>query len=525
MALEPNIKTQLQTYLQMLREPIVLAASVDDSAGAKEMLELLEEIVSMSDKITLMQEEDARKPSFAVKRGAAHKDADKAVGIRFAGIPMGHEFTSLVLALLHVGAHPLKLEAEKITQIAALEGEFAFETYISLSCHNCPEVVQALNLMAVINPHITHVMIDGALYQDEVNTRKVMAVPTIFLNGEEFGTGRMGVDEILPKLDKGAEAREAKKLDAKAPYDVLIIGGGPAGASAAIYAARKGIRTGVVADRFGGQVMDTMAIENFISVKETDGPKLVAALEAHVSSYDVDVMRLQKAQSLNAPSAGTNGLIEVKLECGATLKSKSVIVATGASWKELNVPGEKEYRGKGVAYCPHCDGPLFKGKQVAVVGGGNSGVEAAIDLAGLVAHVTLIEYDTKLRADAILQNKLFSMSNVTVIINAQTTEITGADDKVSGLIYRDRDTKMLHTLPLAGVFVQIGLLPNTAWLKTSGLELSQFNEIIVDARGQTSLSGVFAAGDVTTVPFKQIIIAMGDGAKAALGAFDYLIRQ
>lgn len=525
MALDTNIKTQLQTYLQMLREPIVLAASLDDSAGAKEMSALLEEIAAMSDKITLTHEDDARKPSFAVKRAATHKDAAKEVGIRFAGIPMGHEFTSLVLALLHVGAHPLKLEAEKIAQIAALEDKFHFETYISLSCHNCPEVVQSINLMAVINPNITHVMIDGALYQKEVSDRNIMAVPTIYMNGEEFGAGRMGLEEILPKLDKGAEAREAKKLAAKEPYDVLVVGGGPAGASAAIYAARKGIKTGVVADRFGGQVMDTMAIENFISIKETEGPKLVAAFEEHVTSYGVDVMRLQRAQSLNAPVAGSGQLIEVKLEGGATLRSKAVIVATGARWKELNIPGEKEYRGKGVAYCPHCDGPLFKGKHVAVIGGGNSGVEAAIDLAGFVSHVTLIQHGKKLTADAILQNKLFTLKNVTVILNAETTEITGVDQKVNGLIYRDRETKVLHTVELAGVFVQIGLLPNTDWLRTSGVELSKFNEIVVNAHGQTSLPGVFAAGDVTTVPYKQIIIAMGEGSKASLGAFDYLIRQ
>ncbi len=525
MALDTTIKTQLQTYLQMLREPIVLVASLDESAGSKEMLALLEEISAMSDKITLTREDDARKPSFAVKRAAAHKDAAQEVGIRFAGIPMGHEFTSLVLALLQVGGHPLKLDVEKIAQISAIDEKFHFETYISLSCHNCPDVVQALNLLAVINPNITHVMIDGALYQDEVKAREIMSVPTIYLNGEIFGAGRMELDEILPKLDKGAEAREAKKLDAKDAFDVLVIGGGPAGASAAIYAARKGINTGVVADRFGGQVMDTMAIENFISVKETEGPKLVAAFEEHVVSYGVDVMRLQRAQSLDAPAAGSGQPIEIKLENGATLRSKAVIIATGARWKELNIPGEKEYRGKGVAYCPHCDGPLFKGKHVAVIGGGNSGVEAAIDLAGFVSHVTLIQHSNKLTADAILQNKLFSLSNVTVILNAETTEITGADHKVNGLIYRDRESKALHTVELAGVFVQIGLLPNTDWLKTSGIELSKFNEIVVDAHGQTSLPGVFAAGDVTTVPYKQIIIAMGEGAKASLGAFDYLIRQ
>lgn len=521
MALDSNIKTQLVTYLAMLREPIEIAASIDDSDKSREMLDLLHELASISDKITLTETRngDARTPSFSIAK------IGQSAGIRFAGIPMGHEFTSLVLALLQTGGHPLKLEAEKIAQIAALEGKFHFETFVSLSCHNCPEVVQSLNLMSVINPNITHVMIDGGVFQDEVNERKVMAVPTIYLNGEEFGAGRMGVDEILPKLDTGVIAREAEKLDAKAPYDMLIVGGGPAGASAAIYAARKGIRTGIVADRFGGQVMDTLGIENFISVKETEGPQLVAALEEHVKTYDIDIMNLQRAQALHHPNGSGNSLMEIKLESGATLKTKAVVIATGARWREMNVPGEKEYRGKGVAYCPHCDGPLFKGKHVAVIGGGNSGVEAAIDLANIVKHVTLIEYDTKLRADAILQKKLATLPNVTIIVNAQTTEITGQEQKVNGLIYKDRTTGEVHTIALEGVFVQIGLLPNTDWLKTSGIDLSKFGEITVDAHGHTSLPGVFAAGDVTTVPYKQIIIAMGEGSKAALGAFDYLIRQ
>lgn len=527
MALEENIKTQLQTYLAMLREPIELVASLDDSTGAKEMLSLLEEIASMSDKITLKHEDDARKPSFAVKRAATHKSVDKPVGVRFAGIPMGHEFTSLALALLHTGDHPMKLEAEKIAQIAAIEGTFHFETYISLSCHNCPDVVQALNMMSVINPNITHVMVDGALYQDEVKAKDIMSVPTTYLNGVPFGAGRMELEEILAKIDTGAVAREAKKLDAKAPYDVLIVGGGPAGASAAIYAARKGIRTGIVAERFGGQVMDTLGIENFISVKETEGPKLVAALEEHVKTYDVEIMNLQRAESLAEPGKHGNTnteLIEVKLESGATLRSKAVILATGARWRELNVPGEKEYRGKGVAYCPHCDGPLFKGKPVAVVGGGNSGVEAAIDLANFVGHVTLLEFDTKLKADAVLQKKLHSLSNVTVIVSAQTTEVNGDGQKMNGLTYKDRVTGELKHLAVDGVFVQIGLLPNTDWLKGT-VNLSKFGEIEINHHNSTSLPGVFAAGDVTTTPYKQIVIAMGEGSKAALGAFDYLIRQ
>lgn len=527
MALEENIKTQLQTYLQMLREPIVLAESLDDSAGAKEMHELLVEITNMSDKISLVQEDNARKPSFAVKRGETHTQADKAVGVRFAGIPLGHEFTSLVLALLHTGGHPMKLEQEKIDQIAAIEGTFHFETYVSLSCHNCPDVVQALNMMSVINPNITHVMVEGGLYQDEIKAKEIMSVPTIYLNGEVFGAGRMELEEILVKIDTGAVAREAKKLDQKAPYDVLVVGGGPAGASAAIYAARKGIRTGIVAERFGGQVMDTLAIENFISVKETEGPKLVMALEEHVKSYDVDIMSLQRAASLAEPGKEGNkntDLIEVKLDSGATLKSKSVILATGARWRELNVPGEKEYRGKGVAYCPHCDGPLFKGKPVAVVGGGNSGVEAAIDLAGFVAHVTLLQFDTTLKADAVLQKKLKSLDNVTIITSAQTTEITGDGHVMNGLTYTDRVTGESKHLQLDAVFVQIGLLPNSDWLKGT-VNLSKFGEIEVNSHNATSLPGVFAAGDVTTTPYKQIVIAMGEGSKAALGAFDYLIRQ
>ncbi|MDB5847984.1 MAG: alkyl hydroperoxide reductase subunit, partial [Rhodoferax sp.] len=406
-----------------------------------------------------------------------------------------------------------------LDQIKALDGDFEFEIYVSLTCHNCPDVVQALNLMAVQNPRIRTTMIEGGTFQDEVKDRQIMAVPTVFLNGTEFGQGRMSLEEILAKIDTSGVEREAKKIGAKAPFDVLIVGGGPAGAAAAVYAARKGIRTGVASERFGGQVLDTMGIENFISVKETEGPKFAHALEEHVRTYDVDIMNLQRAAAL-VPG---KDLIEIKLENGASLKSRSVIISTGARWRNIHVPGEHEYKYKVVAYCPHCDGPLFKGKRVAVIGGGNSGVEAAIDLAGIVGHVTLVEFDTQLRADAVLQRKLTSLANVTVIKNAQTTEITGDQQKVNGLVYKDRATQTSHTVDLEGVFVQIGLVPNTDWLKGT-VALSKHGEIIVDARGQTSVPGVFAAGDATTVPFKQIIIAAGDGAKAALGAFDHLIR-
>ncbi len=428
-----------------------------------------------------------------------------------------------MLALLQVGGHPSKLAQEVIEQIANLEGEFNFETYFSLSCQNCPDVVQALNLMAVLNPNIRHVAIDGALFQDEVEQRQVMSVPMVFLNGEMFGQGRMGVEEILAKVDTGSVARDAAKMNEKEPFEVLVIGGGPAGAAASIYSARKGIRTGVAAQRFGGQVLDTMSIENFISVTETEGPKLVRAMEQHVHEYDIDVMNLQTASRL-VPATEPGGLHTVEFESGASLKAKTVILSTGARWREMNVPGEQEYRTRGVAYCPHCDGPLYKGKRVAVIGGGNSGVEAAIDLAGLVKHVTLLEFADTLRADAVLQKKLHSLPNVTVIKSAMTTEVIGDGSKVTGLIYQDRSTEELHTVELEGIFVQIGLLPNTEWLKGT-VALSKHGEIEIDARCATNIPGVFAAGDVTTVPYKQIIIAMGEGSKASLSAFDHIIRS
>jgi len=515
--LDSNLKTQLKAYLEKVTQPFEIVASLDDSAKSEEMLALLNDINGLSDKISLNTAgNDARRPSFALVRH------DREIDLRFAGLPMGHEFTSLVLALLQVGGHPSKLAPELIEQIQALEGEYRFETYFSLSCQNCPDVVQALNLMAVLNPNIHHVAIDGALFQEEVEARQIMSVPSLYLNGEPFGQGRMGVEEILAKLDTGAGARDAEKLKAKSAFDVLVIGGGPAGAAAAIYAARKGIRTGVAAERFGGQVLDTMAIENFISVKETEGPKLARALEEHVREYEVDVMNLQRASQLIP--AGDDGLHTVRFDNGGELKAKTLILATGARWREMNVPGEQEYRGRGVAYCPHCDGPLFKGKRVAVIGGGNSGVEAAIDLAGIVAHVTLLEFGESLRADAVLQRKLQSLPNVTILTMAQTTEVKGDGQKVTGLVYKDRHSDQVHDLELEGIFVQIGLLPNSDWLKGT-VNLSRFGEIEVDAKGQTNIPGVFAAGDVTTVPYKQIVIALGEGAKASLSAFDHLIRS
>ncbi len=517
--LDDTLKAQLGAYLERVTQPFEIVASLSDSESSRDTLELLQTIAGLrSDKITLRTDgQDARKPSFTLQRAGTN------TSLRFAGLPLGHEFTSLVLALLWTGGHPPKIEQPVIDQIKALDRDLDFEVYMSLTCHNCPDVVQALSLMAILNPRIKTTVIEGGTFQKEVEEREVMAVPMVYQGGQVFGSGRMTIEEILAKVDTGAADRQAAELSAKAPYDVLIVGGGPAGAAAAVYAARKGIRTGVAAERFGGQVNDTLAIENYISVLETDGPKFALGLEAHARAYDVDIMNLQRAEKI-IPAAEPGGLIGVQLANGATLHSKTVILSTGARWRNVNVPGEQTYKNKGVAYCPHCDGPLFKGKRTAVIGGGNSGVEAAIDLAGIVAHVTLIEFAEQLKADAVLVKKLQSLPNVTIHTNAQTTEITGEGGKVNGLKYKDRATNVEHLVPLEGVFVQIGLVPNTEFLKGT-VELSRFGEIIVDAKGATNVPGVFAAGDATTVPYKQIVIAAGDGAKAALSAFDHLIRH
>ncbi|MTH33985.1 alkyl hydroperoxide reductase subunit F [Paracoccus limosus] len=512
--LDANMKSQLKSYLQRLERPVEITAFADDGAKSREMLALLDDIRSLSDKITVTRADGGERiPSFALT-SPGHD-----IHLTFAGLPMGHEFTSLVLALLQVGGYPPKVEQALQDQIRALKGSFRFETYFSLSCQNCPDVVQALNLMAVLNRGIEHVAIDGALFQPEVEARQVMSVPTIFLNGEVFGAGRMGPEEILAKIDTGAADRAAQAINEQAPFEVLVVGGGPAGAAAAVYAARKGIRTGVVAERFGGQVLDTMAIENLISVPHTEGPKLARALETHVREYDVEIMNNQVATRLEEVGDG----FRITLASGAALSAASVILSTGARWRRMGVPGEEQYLNKGVAFCPHCDGPLFKGKRIAVIGGGNSGVEAAIDLAGLAAHVTLIEFDKILRADDVLQRKLRGLSNVTVLTQARTTEVKGDGARVTGLAYEDRTSGETRELALDGIFVQIGLVPNTDWLKGT-LALSPRGEIEVDRYGATSIPGVFAAGDCTVAPYKQIVIAMGEGAKASLAAFDHLIR-
>jgi alkyl hydroperoxide reductase subunit F len=512
--LDADLKSELQGYLSRISQPVEIVAAVDGGDKSREMIELLHDIESLSGLVRIVHGDEAQLvPSFALRRPGA------ATRVRFAGVPLGHEFSSLVLALLQAGGYAPKLDDAVAAQIRALDGDFHFETFVSLSCQSCPDVVQALNAMAALNPGIRHTMIDGAVFQEEVERRQVLAVPAVFLNGKPFGQGRMELAEILLKLDAGATGAAAAKLTAKAPFDVLVVGGGPAGAAAAIYAARKGIRTGIAAERLGGQLLDTVGIENFISVKETEGHKLASGLEQHVTTYDVDVMNSQRAEGLSVGE-----LIEVKLNGGARLKARALIIATGARWREIGVPGEREYRNRGVAYCPHCDGPLFKGKRVAVIGGGNSGVEAAIDLAGLVSHVTLIEFDAQLRADAVLRAKLNSLPNVAVLTGAETCAVIGDGQRVTALKYQERSSGEMRDLEVAGVFVQIGLVPNTDWLKGT-VRLSPRGEVEIDARGQTSVPGIFAAGDCTVVPYKQIVIAMGEGAKASLSAFDHLIRQ
>lgn len=508
--LDKETKQNLAHYLEMLESPVIFSTSTDDSNDSRKLLEFLNEIAQMTEKVTIEEKKLSRTPSFEIN------PLNGTSGIAFAGIPLGHEFSSFLLALLQVSGRPPKITDSLTQQIKQIQQDLHFETYVSLTCHNCPDVVQALNILSVLNPTTHHTMIEGGMYQNEITEKQVLAVPTVYLNGQEFASGRMTLEQIIEQITGPQTVTPSSE---STPYDVLVIGGGPAASSAAIYAARKGIRTGLVADSLGGQVIETLGIENMIGTPYTEGPQLMKQVEEHLRSYPVDIMTNQLVTSLQKQ----NDSFAVSLKSGQKLTTKTAIIATGARWRSINVPGEKEFKNKGIAYCPHCDGPLFTGKDVAVIGGGNSGIEAAIDLAGLANHVYVLEFLSELKADKILQDKLATLSNVTILLNAETQEITGTTH-VDSITYKDRTTGKKQTLDVAGVFILIGLVPNTEWL-SAPLEMNERGEIIVDQHGETSIKGLFAAGDCTNSSYKQIIISMGSGATAALGAFDYLMRN
>ncbi|NLC54952.1 MAG: alkyl hydroperoxide reductase subunit F [Erysipelothrix sp.] len=508
MKLNSELQKQFTGYMDLLKDDIILTASLDDSENSKKVKDFLDDISSISEKIVIKEASLSRTPSFRIDTKA------KVGNIVFAAVPLGHEFASFVLALLQSSGVVPKISEESKKRIQEIDQAYHFETYISLSCHICPDVVQALNIMAVLNDNITHTTIDGALFKDEIDDLNIMAVPTVMLNGREFMAGRTSIEEILDKI----VGEKQTTISYSKPFDVMVIGGGPAGSSSAIYAARKGLSVIMVADKVGGQVLDTLSIENLIGTVYTEGPKLAQALNTHMQEYNIEIVKNQTVSKLEKDE-----LINATLNNGDEITAKSVIIATGARWRNANVPGEKEFKNKGVAYCPHCDGPLFENKDIAVIGGGNSGIEAAIDLSNTSSKVTVLEFMPELKADAVLQKKMEQRKNINVILNAQTTEISG-DSRVSGLSYKDRETNQIHDIKLAGVFVQIGLAPNTEWLGDY-LAKSPMGEIIVDQKGETSIKGIYAAGDCTNSSYKQIVIAMGSGATAALSVADYLMKN
>lgn len=515
--LENNLKQQLAQYLDMLKTEVTIGLSVNNDDNSEKVRGFVEDVASLSDKITIEEKELEYTPSFELKGDFEHGR------IIFAGVPLGHEFASFALALLQVGGVEPKVDEGTKKRIKSIEDTQNLETIVSLSCHNCPEVVQSFNIMAVLNPNINHTMIEGSMFQDVAESRDVLAVPAIFKEGEFLEGGKQTMDSLLKLI--GSKKTSDDFAD-KAAYDVLIIGGGPAAATASIYSARKGISTGLVASEFGGQVVETLGIENIPGFKYTEGPDFMANMNEQVTALGVDVMTGALASDVREAENSSNDLrlVEVELDNDAVLKARTVVIATGARWRLIGIPGETEFRNKGVAYCTHCDGPLFKGKPVAVIGGGNSGIEAAIDLAGMVDHVTVLEFLPELKADQVLQDKLNSLDNVTVIKNAQTTGLYG-DSKLERLEYTDRETNEEHSIDVAGCFIQVGLVPNTEWLEDTKVNLTDRGEIEVNPDGSTSLEGVYAAGDATTSLFKQIVIAAGSGATAALGAFNYLMRN
>ncbi|MFC3122175.1 alkyl hydroperoxide reductase subunit F [Agaribacter flavus] len=515
--LTQDILNALKTYMKDLQNTITLVVQTGEHDKRQELVDMLSQIASLSDKVSV-EERDTngvlRSPlSFTLEQNG------QASGIVFSGVPGGHEFNSLILALLQTGGSKLKLDDSIQNMVKKVNSKLDFQVFVSLSCHACPDVVQAMNQFALLNENISAEMIDGGVYPDLVDEKKIQGVPTVFLNGEVFASGKVEIAGIVEKLGKVApEILQASNDEPELPLqDVTVIGGGPAGVAAAIYSARKGLNVTIVADRFGGQVKDTMGIENLISVPKTTGPELAGSLMQHLNDYDVTLKEHLRVDSIE------NGFIKtIQLNNGEVFKTRTIIVATGANWRELGVPGEKENIGNGVAYCPHCDGPFYKGKDVAVIGGGNSGVEAALDLAGIVNKVTVFEFMPELKADGVLVEQLEKRDNISVIKNVATKQVLAETGKVNAIEYIDRETNEVLKKDLQGIFVQIGLVPNSKVV--DGLvDLSKHGEIIINEKGQTSEEGIFACGDVTTVPYKQIVVAMGEGSKAALAAFDYLL--
>ncbi len=510
--LDTNIIEQLKSVYAKLDHTVMLSYFDSSHQDQAQLVEMLEQIASTSDKIALNPQPQTRDiPSFYIEN----------TGISFKGIPTGHEFTSLVLAILNTDGKGKLPDAMILNRIKRLKGPIDLKTYISLTCENCPEVVQALNIMAIVHPDFRHEMVDGAYVQDEIARLGIQGVPSVINGDKLISSGKIGLIDLLSKLEEefGVDQGAAVGATELGEYDVVIVGGGPAGASAAIYTARKGLKTAILAERIGGQVQDTKGIENLISVPYTEGPQLSAQLAKHIAEYPIELLEHRRVKSISKDK-----LKHIELESGESLKAKSVIITTGAKWRELGIEGEKEYIGRGVAFCPHCDGPYYKGKKVAVVGGGNSGVEAAIDLAAIVREVVVFEFMPELKADSVLVDKLKSLPNVSIVTNARTSKVVGDGTKVTSLEYFDRASEEKQVLDLDGVFVQIGLLPNSAFVKDV-VETTKHGEIVIDNKGRTSVPGIYAAGDVTTVPYKQIIIAMGEGAKAGLAAFEDQMLQ
>jgi alkyl hydroperoxide reductase subunit F len=517
-----DILNALKGYTANMQNKINFVVQAGDHEKKAELMEFLSSFASVSDNLSL-EERDLKSVLQSPVSFLLEKDGQDT-GIRFSGVPGGHEFNSLVLAVLHASGTEMKLDDSIKSIVSGIQEKLDFEVFISLSCHNCPDVVQALNQFALINEHITVEMIDGGVYPELIEERNIQGVPSVYLNGEVFANGKIDQAVLLEKLmEKYPEITKGSGPSESLPVqDVVVVGGGPAGAASAVYSARKGLKVAIIADRIGGQVKDTMGIENLISVPKTTGPELSTALEQHIRDYDVTVREHLRVANIVKGVDGENHKVE--LSSGEVIETKTIIIATGAKWRELGIPGEKENIGQGVAYCPHCDGPFFKGKDVAVIGGGNSGIEAALDLAGIVKSVTVYEFMPELKADRVLVEQAQKRENITILRNVATKEVLAEGGKVVALAYEDRATGEVKRQELSGIFVQIGLVPNSGFLN-GVVEMNPYGEVIVDDKGQTDVPGIFACGDVTTIPYKQIVIAMGEGAKASLAAFDYLLMQ